>query len=103
MGGKLLVGVVFKGDIPRTHCQAHNSTDVASSADIEISRQESGHVRARGNGVRGDVGTELGQGECRSDDEDTKAGGAVRPVQEVAEELQRVPDWVAAIDDGGGR
>lgn len=94
--------------LPWTHCQTDDGADVAATADVEVAREEGGHVCACGDGVGGDVGAELGEGEGGGDDEDAEASGAVGGLagvwvdEEVAEEVEGVPDWFAVDDAGGG-
>ena len=45
----------------------------------------------------------MGQSEGERDDEDAEACGSVSAVEESAEKSERVPDGVAAVDDGRGR
>lgn len=88
--------------IPRAHADAHDGTDVAAAADVEVPGQESRQVGTGRNAVRGDVCAQLGENESRRDHEDAKALGTRSVVeQELREEVERVPDR-RAVDDGGG-
>lgn len=96
-------GVCGGEQVPGTHDEADESTDVGAAADGDPAREESGHVGACGDGVGGDVGTELGEGEGCGDHEDAEALRVPAFFEEALEQVQRVPDWFAAEDDGGGR
>ena len=93
--------------LPGTHCQADGSADITTASDVEVAGEKGSHVCACGDGVCGDVGAELGEREGEGNDEDTEAGGAIGSVaivgvdEEVAEQIQRIPDWFI-VDDGGG-
>lgn len=101
IGGEA-VGVLEQ--VPGTHGEPDSGADVASAANVEEAREEGGHVGPGGDGVRGDVGAELGEGECRGDDEDGESFGGASIVEEHAEQGQRVPDVVLLReDDFGGR
>lgn len=92
-------------NLPWAHDEADECADVAAAADVDEARQQGGHIRAGGDGVGGDVGTELSEGKSGRDHEDAKAlGGAdARLVQELLEKVQRVPDCGAEDHHRGRR
>lgn len=85
--------------VPRTHDQPHCCADVGAAADGDPPREQGGHVRACGDGVGGDVGAELGEGEGGCDGEDAEALRRPAFFQEGFQQVERVPDGVAAEDD----
>lgn len=82
------------------HGEADGGADVAAAADGQEAREQRGEVGARGDGVGGDVGAELGEGEGEGDDEDAEALAGPAVVDELFQQVGRVPDRVAAVDDG---
>lgn len=84
--------------IPRTHGEANSGADVTTATDVEISWEQSGHVGASRDGVGGNVGAELCQSEGGRDNEDTEALARVCAVEEVREEVERIPDG-RSVDD----
>lgn len=89
--------------LPRTHGQPNCSTDIPTPADIQVPRQQRSHICARRHGIGCDVGPQLREGECSGDDEHAKPLPVVGFVKEHAQQVQRIPDGLAAKDDGRGR
>ena len=87
--------------MPRTHDETDEGADVAAAADVEVARKQGRQVCSSGNGVCSDVGAKLGKGESGGDDEDAEALARAPFVEKSLENVKRVPDWVAAKDDGG--
>lgn len=63
-----------------------------AEACVHVSREKSGGVGACGDGVRGDVGAELGERECGGNEEHTGAVCSAPLDHESLEEVHRVPD-----------
>lgn len=102
IGGKIVAGV---DQVPRTHAKSNQCTDVASAADIDVTREQSSHVSSSGHRVGCNVGAELGERKGGSDYKDSKSVGVrVFPVEHHGQKIERVPDWVRIrIDDLGRR
>ena len=96
---KICGEVVSRGEeIPRTHDEADERADITAAADVQIAGEESSHVGSCGDGVRSDVGAELGEAEGGGNEEDAYAVGGAAFGEEGLEELERVPDWFAFED-----
>lgn len=62
-------------------------------AYVHVSREKSGGVGACGDGVRGDVGAELGERECGGNKKHTGPICSTPLDHESLEEVHRVPNW----------
>jgi hypothetical protein len=85
----------------RAHYQADSRADVAAATNVQEAREKRRHVCACRDRVRGDVGAELRKSKSRSNQERAEALGRTSIVEEPLEEIQRIPDGLATIDDGG--
>lgn len=103
VGGEVGGEVVgAREEVPGTHGQADAGADVATAADVDVFRQQGRHVGAAGDGVGGDVGAELGEDEGGGNEEDSGAVARAALPEEGGEEVERVPDRIAAEDNDGG-
>ena len=98
IGGKL---IVVGEQVPGAHGETDGGANVASAADVDEAGEQGGHVGAGRHGVGGDVGAELGESKGGSDYEDAKSLAGAAVVDELVEDVERVPDGLV-VDDGGG-
>lgn len=89
-------------ELPGTHDEPDEGADVAAAPDVEVAREEGRHVRPGRDGVGGDVGAELGEGEGGRDEEDAGAVTWCGLVEEGLQEGEGVPDRGAEDDGRGG-
>ncbi|KAI6759342.1 hypothetical protein HG530_010022 [Fusarium avenaceum] len=82
--------------LPGANSKTDNSTHITSSSNIDPAWEKSCQIGTGAHTVGGDVGAELGKGESRSNEEDTKALSRASIIDELVEQVKgmsHLVDW----------